>query len=155
MIRSRSRRSAGRAGNWNGNAGPQAECPSSCDGHRGRASRHPCADGRDRDPQHRGLYAENGAQRLHSPCRPCSGPGAGVLAAPLFQQSQSGGGPRQHLRGVPRENRRPAAGLRKAVGADVGGPAGALRAGGKVRERRRQINNMICRFRSLLKEYTS
>ena len=37
--------------------------------------------------------------------------GAGVLAAPLFQQSQSGGGSRQHLRGVPGGNRQPAAGL--------------------------------------------
>lgn len=94
---------AGRAGNWNGNAGPQAECPSSCDGHGGRVGGHPRADGRGRYIQHRGLCAEDGAQRLHSPCRSCSGQGAGVLAAPLFQQSQLGGGSRQHLRGVPGE----------------------------------------------------
>ena len=91
--------------------------PSSCDGVRRGAGADPGADGRGGCPQHGGLCAEDGPERLCAPCGPGSGTGAGVPPASVLQQLKPGGDPGQHLRGhLPPGHRHVAKGLCRAVG---------------------------------------
>lgn len=71
------------------------------DGDGGRAGPDTRAHGRGRHFQRRGLYAEDGPERLYPPCGPFARPGAGLLAAAVLQQPEPDSRPRPHLRAVP------------------------------------------------------